>query len=158
MIIENTPDQARCVLYTFDQDGDGVLDREEIFGFRLKDEVVEMRVGWDGYDPSTYDPSSFTASTDAINGNCDRGNWEAVTDDNLIKIENLGFWRDESQCINAADNSDSDCYVYDPDPTETTVETRQIKIRLEGSLVNDPSVIAAIEQDVRVRNDRVKEH
>jgi type IV pilus assembly protein PilW len=145
-IIENSADEGQCVLYTFDQNEDGILNKEEIFGFRLVDNVVEMRVGWDDYDPST----------DTINKDCINGNWDSVTDDKLIKIQKLGFSRVESRCINAADKTD--CYVDDPASTETTVETRQINIRLEGSLVNDPGVVALIEQDVRVRNDRVKEH
>ena len=145
----NSADEAQCVLYAFDQDEDGTLSKEEIFGFRLKDDAVEMRIGWDGYDAT--DPA-----LSVINNNCSLGNWEAVTDASQIRIRELIFKRDESQCINAVDNSD--CYADAPDTDDITVETRQLKIVLAGELVNDPSVRASIEQDVRVRNDRIREH
>ena len=145
----NSADEAQCVLYAFDQDGDGTLDKEEIFGFRLRNNAVEMRIGWDGYDP---DDSTLSV----INDDCSLGNWEAVTDANQIRIEELRFTRDKSQCINAADNTD--CYTDAPDADEITVETRQVNIALVGELVSDPSVRAKIEQDVRIRNDRVREY
>ena len=149
--IGNSADDAQCILYAFDQDEDGTLDKEEIFGFRLRDNAVEMRIGWDGYDP---DDSVLSV----INEDCSLGNWEAVTDANQIRIRELEFKRDESQCINAVDNKD--CYADVPaaDSDEITVETRQVKIVLAGELVSDPSVKARIEQDVRVRNDRVREY
>ena len=140
---------AQCVLYTFDQDGDGTLDKQEIFGFRLRNNAVEMRIGWDGYDPTD-------STLSVINDDCSLGNWEAVTDANQIRIEELTFKRNESQCINAADNTD--CYTDPPDADEITVEARQITIALVGELVSDPGVRAKIEQDVRIRNDRVKEY
>jgi type IV pilus assembly protein PilW len=184
-ITGNSPGEAQCVLYTFDQDGDGTLDKEEIFGFRLNsnDGTVEMRVGWDDYDPATS----------VINQLCDKGNWDAVTDKNLIKITDLSFNRSDSECTYAnfpdepnakdddmngvVDDEPTDCYTTDasqyvkdvlqPDATEPrysdfvtsimTVETRQIRIELQGELVNDPAVRARIEQDVRVRNDKVRE-
>ena len=110
-----------------------------------------MRIGWDGYNPDPDDPDSLI-----INNDCSLGNWEAVTDASQIRIRELTFKRDESQCINAVDNSD--CYADPPDTDDITVEMRQVTIVLAGELVNDPSVTASIEQDVRVRNDRVKEY
>jgi type IV pilus assembly protein PilW len=145
----NSGDEARCVLYAFDQDGDGALDKEEIFGFRLRDNAVEMRIGWNDYDPA--DPA-FSV----INDDCSLGNWEAVTDPNQIRIRELTFKRNQSQCINAVDNSD--CYTDLPDADEITVETRQVNIVLAAELVSDPAVRASIEQDVRIRNDRVREY
>jgi type IV pilus assembly protein PilW len=145
----NSADKAQCVLYAFDQDGDGLLDNQEIFGFRLRDNAVEMRIGWNDYDPSD-------ATLSVINDDCSLGNWEAVTDPNQIRIRELTFKRDESQCINAVDNSD--CYTDAPDADEITVETRQVNIALVGELVNDPTVRAKIVQDVRIRNDRVREY
>jgi len=142
---------AQCVLYAFDQDGDGTLDKEEIFGFRLRGNAVEMRIGWNDYNP---DDSALSV----INDDCSLGKWEAVTDPNQIRIRELTFKRNQWQCIKAEDNSD--CYAVKPadDSGEITVETRQVNIVLAGELASDPAVRASIEQDVRVRNDRVKEH
>jgi type IV pilus assembly protein PilW len=153
-IDETSPDPAaaaQCVLYAFDQDGDGLLDKEEIFGFRLRNNAVEMRIGWNDYDPSD-------ATLSVINDDCSLGNWEAVTDPNQVRIRELAFKRDESQCINAFDNSN--CYAVVPpdDSGEITVETRQVNIALVGELVSDPSVRTKIEQAVRIRNDRVREY
>jgi hypothetical protein len=108
-----------------------------------------MRIGWNDYDPTD-------TTLSVINDDCSLGNWEAVTDPNQIRIKELTFTRDESQCINAADNTD--CYTDVPDADEITVETRQVNIALVGELVSDPSVRAKIEQDVRIRNDRVREY
>jgi type IV pilus assembly protein PilW len=199
VVEKDSSDVASCILYTFDEDEDGVLDivgdgttdldgdgkfdKQELFGFRLIDNYVEMRLPCDG---------SSTCPT-VVTDDCSVGNWEAVTDKNLVSITGLSFEQTASECTYAnfpdepnskdddmngvVDDEPTDCYTVDAgnyvknvllaDAIEPkysdyvasimTVETRQLRIDLQGELVNDPAVTARIEQDVRVRNDRVEE-
>ena len=157
----NVSTETSCIVYSFDENEDGILNSNEIFGFRLNGSVVEMLE---------------TAGNTVIDGDeCETGPgntniWQPVTDNKLIRITKLSFKRSESECV-FANFPDVDCYAnypttymstLDPEYKEYvdslyTVETRQIKVSLAGELINDTSVKASIDQDVRVRNDRVKE-
>jgi len=152
----NDSTETSCIVYSFDENEDGAQDSSEIYGFRLYGGAVEML---ETPDNAVID-----------NDECKTGSWKPVTDNNLIRITKLSFSRGASECV-FANFPDVDCYSNYPttylsslDPEYKdyvdslyTVETRQVSIILSGELINDPSVKASIEQDVRVRNDRVKE-
>ena len=150
--------QGSCILYAYDRDEDGVVDVEELGGFRLDNTgAVEMR----------------TAGVLATPASCATGTWADLTDSNFITVSALVFNLDNSECLNTrepdgvdndgdstVDNAEeADCYDA-PLPVaasgDITVETRQIRITLTGNLTNDAFVQISLTQDVRVRNDLVR--
>lgn len=152
-----------CVIYTYDADADGVLDNADIRGFRLNNGVVQMRERGDTASNPTHDSCADGAGT-----------WRDVTDGNLISITALSFDLADSACLNTAepnglenggdpavidDAGEADCYTVVPaaGSGEFTVETRQILVSLTGTLVGDPGVQRTLTQEIRVRNDLVRE-
>jgi type IV pilus assembly protein PilW len=155
----NVSTETSCIVYSFDENEDGILTSNEIYGFRLNGGAVEMLEIAGNAVIDTDECGTGTGNT-----------WQPVTDSNLIRITKLSFSRSGSECVYANFPS-VDCYSTPPssymstlDPAYKefvdslyTVETRQLNISLAGELINDSSVKASMEQDVRVRNDRVKE-
>jgi prepilin peptidase dependent protein B len=153
-----------CILYTYDANGDGLLDDQDIVGFRLDDDrgVVQMRQQGDVAANTEHDTCDNADDT-----------WLDLTDGNLIRVTALTFNSAASACLNAREpdgvdndgngtidnDEEADCYDL-PLPTDEsgdiTVETREILVSLEGGLANDPDVRVAVEQSVRVRNDLVR--
>lgn len=158
---------GECILYTYDSNDNGALDDENIFGFRLENGIVQIRLGSSATSPR----HDFCNNTGDI--------WEDVTDGNLIRVTNLTFDTADaavpSTCLNIRepdgldnggasgvdDEKEYDCYDPLSIPTagsgDITVETRQIAITLVGELANDSDVRVALTQSVRVRNDLVRE-
>ena len=151
-----------CILYSYDNDEDGVVDTTDVLGFRRVEidgvGVVQMRTA---------------SATDAAHNSCgDTDNsWTDVTDSDVVKITSLRFTLANSVCINVnepdgtdsandadttADNaSELDCYTTTPASGNVTTETRQVDISLAGELISDSSVKSKMAQSVRVRNDLV---
>jgi len=148
--------EGSCIVYAYDLDDDGVVDAEELGGFRLNSGVVEFRRLGNTADPDTCTTSSNT--------------WEALTDSSFITVSELTFNLDDSACLNTRepnnvdDDADStvdnaeeaDCYDVAAASGDITVETRQINITLTGNLTADAFVQISLNQDVRVRNDLVR--
>jgi len=152
---------GQCILYAYDADDDGVLDDQDIIGFKLDTNTVWMRRQGDVND---------------ANDDCSDGDdtWLKITDSEMIKVTTLTFDSSSSECLNTREPDDvdndgdgdidnaeeADCYDT-PLPTngsgDITVETREILITLAGELANDNFVNVEIEQAVRVRNDLVRE-
>jgi len=115
---------AGCILYSYDQNSDGVLNTgapgtpDERFGFLLDSGAVKMRNGSGTYSCA---PSS---------------EWGAVTDANSVTITVLTFTAISTAAINN---------------TRTTV--RDITITLTGRLAGDAGVVQSLTETVRVRND-----
>lgn len=158
IIAGNAATTGDCVTYTYDANDDGILDNEDIVGFRLVDSTAQMRrLGNIG---------------DARHDSCTVGTWESLTDSNVISIDVLQFSLLNSVCINTRepdgvdndgvngvdDPAEMDCYANAPLAAsgDITTETLQINIRLEASLVSDSFVKTQMNQVVRVRNDRVR--
>ena len=59
-----------CITFAYDLDNDGTLDANEQFGYRLKDEVLEMR------------QNALLCTDD---------NWLALTDDSVVEITGMTF-------------------------------------------------------------------
>lgn len=153
-----------CILYAYDSNDSGTLESENIFGFRLNNGVVQMRLA-----------GSLTNSSHCNNTG---DNWGDLTDRNLVNVTNLTFDTADSTapstCLNIRepdgldnggdsgvdDDKEFDCYDPLSVPTvgsgDITVETRQIAIKVEGQLVGDPDVRVSVTQLVRVRNDLVR--
>lgn len=149
-----------CIVYAYDRDRDGVVDAEELAGYRLNAGVVQLRSTGNSADPDTCAGSGST--------------WVDLTDIDFITVSALDFDLADSVCLNTrepnavdddmdgtVDNAEeADC--YDQVPTagsgDITVETRDIAITLTGALSNDAFVSMTLAQTVRVRNDRVRVH
>lgn len=161
-------DSGQCILYAYDSNDNGTLDDQNIFGFRLDNGIVQMRL-------------SGNVASNVRHDDCDDPDdiWRDITDGNLIRITNLTFDTADpgapSTCLNVRepdgldnggdsgvdDDKEYDCYDPSSVPIagsgDITVEVRQIAITLEGVLANDSDVRASVTQFVRVRNDLVRE-
>lgn len=63
---------TNCLRYSYDEDGDGSLDTDERFGFRLGTGAAAGQIQW---------MSGGTSSTD-----CAGSGWESITDTNIVTI------------------------------------------------------------------------
>ncbi len=141
-----------CILYTYDatyRGGTaGSVDTTDYFGFKKDGDVVRML-------------KSGNSTTD-----CGSGTWESLTDSDTIIVDTLTFDIDGTKCLNTTTNAQWDSICLDassPAPSgyvasstgDILVETRQIRITLEGHLKGDASVRKTIQTSVRVRNDRI---
>lgn len=112
-----------CLTYTYDVNGDTVVDDAERFGFRLRDGVVQMRIGGSG--PST----------------CTDGTWEPVTDPALA-VTALAF-----QVSAVSIDLDG------AGPGTARLDQRRLVIRITGRDADEPDIQLGFEQTVRLRND-----
>ncbi len=147
-----------CLVYAYDRDSDGVVDVDELAGYRLNAGVVQMRSAGDATDPDTCDSTDNT--------------WVDLTDLDFVTVTELTFDLAGSACLNTrepnavdddvngtVDNAEEyDCYDQVPaaGSGDITVETREIGITLSGQLTNDAFVNMTLNQNVRVRNDWVR--
>lgn len=119
---------ATCVIYGWDADGDGAGDAGEYRGFRL-----DAANG-------TLEAKTSGAEADA---DCNAGNWEALTDPNLIQVDQFEITTvdglEAPQVKDAAGN--------------TILTVRELVISLEGSIGDDTSISREMRETVRVRND-----
>ncbi|KAF0187646.1 MAG: hypothetical protein FD165_2888, partial [Gammaproteobacteria bacterium] len=150
-----------CIVYAYDMDEDGVVDAEELAGFRLTTAgVVQLRTSGNTAAPNSCATTSNT--------------WSDLTDSDFITVSTLTFDLANSNCLNTREpdstNNDGDASTDEPDeyncytsvPTggsgNITVETREITITLTANLTNDSFVRLTQTQNVRVRNDLVRVH
>jgi len=169
-------DPANCIMYTYDADGDGVVDgnadgdlddsdddRNEFYGFRLNGNIIQMRLSGESTDDCDEDTATDT--------------WTAITDNSKINITSLIFSESAiaadagppvtpalpalTQCLNVttALPYSMTCAVAATTGNlvtgNTATEVRQINIVLTGQLVDEPSVTKVSTGTVRIRNDRV---
>jgi len=108
-----------CVEYTYDLSVDGLHGgNSELFGFGFEDDVVKLRQG------------GTTCAAGMVG-------WEAVTDDNVVKITNF--------------------QVIDRFPESYGgTQTRLLEIRITGELVKDSTVSRDLVDYVRIRNDFIE--
>jgi len=153
--------EGNCILYTYDgANGDGVVDTNEYYGFRLNGVELEIR----------------TTGTAATAGDCDGdGQWENIIDENKVEITDLQFSLSpiaaivgppaipglpkSSQCLNTtatvAVPFNEPCNGVNVPSTNTAIETRQVNIVLTGEVLNDTAVSKVLIGSVKVRNDRI---
>lgn len=137
-----------CILYTYDggsggNDGNGIVDGNEYYGFRLDRNAVWMRM---------------TGTTTA---DCTDGNWERITDESQLSATALTFSDAPSQCQNTttdtvyAKSCNSAVADGDVGAGEQAVETRQIDIVMTGTVLADNTVTKTLSETVKVRNNRI---
>lgn len=148
-----------CVVYAYDRDDDGLLDNNEITGFRLNGGGVEMRTSGD---------TAANARHDACNDADDT--WADLSDPATVTVTQFALTVTNSECLNTRepdgidndgangidDAAEADCYAQAAAVGDITVETRQVTIAMTGQSVADPNITATIAQDVRARNDLVR--
>lgn len=143
-----------CILYAYDATyrggSAGVIDATDYFGFKKDGNVIKIL-------------NSGNSTTDCGSG----GNtWSSLTDNNTIIIDTLIFDTAGTKCLNTTTNAQWDSICLDasspapagyvtPNAGDILVETRQIRIMLEGHLKGDAAVKKTIQASVRVRNDRI---
>ncbi len=116
-------ESGACLTYTFDMNGDAVVDDAERFGFRLRDGVVQMRTGGSG--PST----------------CTDGTWEPVTDP-AMTVTALAF-----QVSTVSVDLDG------AGPGTARLDQRRLVIQINGRDTDDSEVQLGLQQTIRLRND-----
>ncbi|MDO9423974.1 MAG: prepilin-type N-terminal cleavage/methylation domain-containing protein [Methylobacter sp.] len=137
---------GNCILYTYDANGDGVVDVNEYYGFRRNGSTINMRLTGTATDPA----------------DCTNGSWEENIAGNQITITALSFSLDNSKCLNVTTTTsfNSTCAVAaetagNLNACDNIAETRQVTVTLNGQLADDPSVKKSLTNIIKTRNDRV---
>ncbi len=125
-----------CIQYTYDMNGDTVVDNNERFGFRYNASLsrVEMHKGGAITCPGT-------------------GDWEPLSSDGVVEVTSLTLSSADTQCINA--NTFGNCATGTPAKGDVLVSVREIDVTLTGRLQGDAAVTRTLTETVRVRNDRI---
>jgi prepilin peptidase dependent protein B len=139
------PDNT-CVLYSYDEDDDGVVDSDEYYGFKLESNTIKMR------------------KTGATTGDCDNGAWEEFIDGNQLKITALQFsfaavtgLPAKSRCFNVTANTVTNAATCaSPATGDSLAEKRLVNIQLTGQVKSDTSVTKTLNGTVDVRNNRLR--
>lgn len=135
---------GNCILYTYDADGDSVVDANEYYGFRLNGSTINMRL----------------TGTAAAPASCTNGDdWEENIAGDQITITALTF-STAYKCLNV-----TTAISYNTPCAEVTAanlaagakasESRSITIVLTGRLVDDATVTKTLTNTVKVRTDRI---
>lgn len=118
-------------------------DGNELFGFQLRTDsgigAVWMRKG------------GGAASFD-----CNSGEWERVTDPELVDIERLEF-TPSSECRNVTDPDHKDCGTNVPAVGDMLVVVRKVDIAMTGKSRHDDALTFTLDQTVELPNDRTIE-
>lgn len=154
-------DGGGCILYTYDggtgntggvpHDGNGLVDNDEYYGFKLNGADIQMRL---------------TGSTTA---DCDDGNWQSLNvtvGSEQIEITGLQFSFEPivtpdvpgiTKCLDKTNDTDYDSPCADAGLASgvTAAETRQVNIVLSGRVANDTAVTKTLTNTAKVRNDRI---
>jgi len=150
-----------CVLYSYDADGDGIVDSNEFYGFQFTNNTIQMR------------------KTGTTTATCTDGTWEEFIDGNQLTITNLqfnfvpvtGVLPATSRCLNVT-NSSTAANAPTPPATPEVIcsaipttfpivsgdnlaEKRLVNIQLTGQVTSDTTVTKTINGTVEVRNNRL---
>lgn len=155
-----------CILYSYDADGDGTVDSNEQYGFKLENNSIKIR--------------KSGTTTDIAGCGTTNQNWEEFIDGNQLTISSLQFsfvplvtpdMPATSRCLNVTNNSAA---ADAPDPPaspqvicaenlpsfpinsgDNLGEKRSVNIQLTGQLKNEASVAKTLNGTVAVRNNRL---
>jgi type II secretory pathway component PulJ len=133
---------ASCILYSYDANGDRLVgvgpsgaasatastDNLEQFGFRLRNEQMQMRHGGAVFD-------------------CGSGSWQAVSDPDTA-ITRLEFTLLED-CIGLHDTMQP-CAAGEPG-----LLRRRVRIVIEGHVRSDPDIVQHLDTTVSIANDKL---
>lgn len=134
---------GNCILYTYDANGDGVVDANEYYGFRLNGSTINMRL----------------TGTTAAPASCTNGSWQENIAGDQITITALTFTT-TYKCLNitTALSYSTTCAAVTAANLATGAkasESRQVDIVLSGRLVNDATVTKTLTGSAKVRADRI---
>jgi type II secretory pathway component PulJ len=125
-IIHPTNGTSSCFLYSYDANGNGALDGDEFFGFRVSQGAIQTR-------------TQGTSQTD-----CTNGTWQPLSDPNVMQFDNttgLVFSITTTPLSVAG--------------TTLTAERRFVNIRLNAQSSSTADGITKLAQtSVEIRNDR----
>jgi prepilin peptidase dependent protein B len=154
---------ADCILYTYDADGDGTVDSNEYYGFKLekytKGGVEYKRIKIRKSGTTTTVAGCGTTAQD----------WEEFIDGDQLTIADLQFsftpittvtpnLDATSRCLHIATGISTDTNTTactGAANTDNLAEKRAVNIVLEGSLSSDANVIKRLNGTVEVRNNRI---
>ncbi len=149
-----------CILYSYDADGDGTVDSNEYYGYKLEDNSIKMR------------------KTGTTTADCDDGEWEEFVDGDQLNISTLQFsfapitgLTATSRCLNVT-NSNAAADAPDPPSSPQVIcaanstsfpinsgdnlaENRLVNILIAGQLKSEGAVTKNLNATVEVRNNRL---
>ena len=145
---------GNCIEFAYDNDGDGFVDADEFFGFRVVNGAIQMR--------------NRTAGGGVVAA-CANGTWQPITDAAVVTVgqrnNGAAHFVLSYQCLNSRTDATNAgrCVpggaTYNAAvATGTTVdliETRTVAINMAGQLVSDAVMRMELGQDVLVRNHRI---
>jgi prepilin peptidase dependent protein B len=145
---------GNCILYSYDANGNGIVDTTEHYGFRLNGSTINMR-----FSGVAAVPATCNGPNDSWEENI-AGDQIEIFDKDEDGMVDLIFDLSASKCQNvtASTTFNSRCTDVASGNLNTgdqIVETRQVTITLSGRLVDDPTVTKTLTGIVKVRNDRV---
>ena len=120
---------GNCILFTYDSNSNGALPAitagadDERYGFRLSGQSLQSRTYGAPYDCATA-----------------AGNWENVTDSNIIQVTALNFTLNSSTIVTG--------------PGNKGIVQRSVDISITGQLTSDTSITKTLTKHVRILNDR----
>lgn len=146
-----------CILYSYDADGDGTVDADEYYGFKLQGTSIVMR------------------KTGTTADDCTDGTWEEFIDGNQITVTALAFsfapvaaaapfpaLPAASRCLNVSTNAVTNAATCATDATNCTAgnpcniaEKRVVNIQLSARLSSDATTTKTLSSTVEVRNTRL---
>lgn len=153
---------GNCILYSYDANKNGTVDEKEFYGFRFKNNTLQMRL--EG------------SNTTDCNGD-DEDKWQEFIDGSQLNITDLQFsftamaaqaeaanvhpalpaLDGTSRCLNlttgAAPNNGTTCTAVNSGDYITV--KRVVNIHLTGTLDTDASVKKTLSSTVKVRNDHI---
>jgi len=120
-----------CILFTYDRNEDGLLDDDEKFGYRLRENVALQIV-------KVNDDDDATCTDD----DDDKENWQDLNDVNIVEVTDFQI---------------NDLF---PEPTPPIssrafkVAIRELQIVITAQLTKDNDAERTIEETVRIRNEQ----
>jgi len=117
-----------CIVYTYDENGDAILDANEYYGFRGNSNSIELKQS-----------GSTTADCTGV--------WVDMIDSNVINVSPIRFTL-TSVCAGTT----LPCALASG---ATGVELRNIDISIDGFVSSDSSINTQISSLLKVRNNRV---
>lgn len=140
-----------CILFAYDRDNNGALSGTDFVGIRRNAGNNSISIRTSGTDNTAGDACTT------------QGTWEEVSDPSNIRVTNLSF-SISYQCSNTAlsatasttNNCDATGGLFSTAASgNTLIETRNINITLTTQSARDTLITSSINQNVRIRNDRV---
>ena len=129
---------ASCVLYNYDEDGNGAIEPDEYHGVRLQNSVLELK-----YLGTTTNMSDCSLLTDQ---------WVPITDDNFMAVTEATF-TDESVCLINGTVSAAAPACPSSVGSDEVGFVRKVSVKIKAEVNSDRDWKKTVEESVRLRND-----